>query len=318
MCGYDAKLAHHMFCWLAWPLKYPGTKMGYSIVVHGGQGTGKSLFFERLMMQIYGLQYSIQIGQTELESHYTGWLSQKLFVVCNEVSSSAAERKLSKNRLKSVITDKWFSIEEKYMPVRTEENHANLVFLSNEHQPVLPDMDDRRYEIVRFDSRMDADYYVNLAAEIENGGAEAFYDFLLKYDTKDYMGAAEKPHITAAKEVLVSSSRTPHEQFLYEWKAGLTQFPYVSCAVDDFWNAYKIWCKEGGYFIGTKNGLGRTLSNHPMAKEVEQGMAIIDGNQTRIRLLKKGISDLSVQEQIKLFREAYNEAYINYNTRIKL
>lgn len=317
MCGYDIDLAHSLFCWLAWPLKYPGTKMSYSIVIHGGQGTGKSLFFERLMMQIYGLEYAIQIGQTELESHYTGWLSQKLYVVCNEVASSAAERKHSRNRLKSIITDKWFAIEEKFMPVRLEENHANLVFLSNEHQPVLPDMDDRRYQIIRFDKKEPCDYYDTLAKEIEENASE-FYQYLLDYDPQGYAGAYAKPYNTEARELLIASSRTPIEQFVCEWQEGSLPFPYICCSVDDLWSAYRIWCKANGYFSGTKNTFGRGITLAPVGRECPLAVTTVGGKSIRYRAPTSPHSDESASRQIEMFREAYNEAYIDYNNRLKI
>lgn len=318
MCDYDPALAHHLLCWLAWPLQHPGAKMGYAVVVHGGQGTGKSLFFEHLMMkQIYGLRYGIQIGQTELESSFTGWLSQKLFVVCNEVSGSVAERKHARNRLKSLITDTHFAIDEKYMPLRTEENHANLVFLSNEHQPVLPEMDDRRYEIIRFDRKESADYYDALADEIKDGGSGAFLQYLLNYDTRDYRGTSEKPMVTAAKETLVATSRTAPDQFLAEWRAGDTQYPFVSCGIDDLWLAYRLWCKESGYYPGTKVTFGRTLVLSPFGKDIGLGTTMVDGKNTRYRKIE-ALDQGSYADQIRLFREEYNNAYVNYRTRTQI
>jgi hypothetical protein len=77
MCGQDAALTHDLTCWLAWPLQHPGRRSGYAYVVHGGQGTGKSMFFEQLMMKIYGPEHSIQIGQNELEVQVHGLAVQE-------------------------------------------------------------------------------------------------------------------------------------------------------------------------------------------------------------------------------------------------
>ena len=262
LCGGDADLAHDLTCWLAYPLQNIGAKLGYAYVFQGPEGTGKSALFERVMMGVYGRQYAIQIGQTELESRYTGWLSRKLYVVCNEVSSSIVERKLVKNRLKSIITDSLFTIEEKFMPTRMEENHANLVFLSNEMQPVMPSSDDRRYAIVETKEPNGHDYYAALFREIDNGGIQAFYEYLMSYDLGDYRGVAAKPPKTDAKDVLVEMSRSPQETFMIMWRSDETVYPCSPCYAEDLWQAYQIWAKTKGHAPGNELLFNRNMHRY--------------------------------------------------------
>lgn len=316
MCGQDAALAHDLLCWLAWPLQHPGRRVKYAYVVHGGQGTGKSMFFEQLIMKIYGVEHSIQIGQNELESKYTGWLSKKLFVVCNEVSTFANERKATKNKLKSLITDNVFTIEEKFMPIRMEENHAQFVFLSNEMQPVVPESDDRRYAIIEFDTKMTADYYEALAQEINSGGAASFYHYLLNYDFKGWDGDSAKPPMTAAKQELVSISRLPQEQFLAEWVAGELPFPYVPCSTSDLWHAYQLYCKMNGFAAGSRNLFGRYVTKRTNTVEDRIRM----GNQTVWIRVPFGFTP-DQNERLKAmgtFASAYGDTYAKFITRIKL
>ncbi len=316
MCGQDYELAHDLTCWLAWPLQHPGRRVGYAYVVHGGQGTGKSMFFEQLMMRIYGHEHSIQIGQNELESKYTGWLSKKLFVVCNEVSTFANERKATKNKLKSLITDHVFTIEEKFMPIRMEENHAQFVFLSNEMQPVVPESDDRRYAIIEFDTKMPAAYYEDLAYEINNGGAEAFFAYLLEYDLNGWDGGSAKPPQTAAKDELVAISRTPQEQFLAEWVAGELPFPYMSCSAYDLWHAYQLYCKMNGFAPGSRNLFGRYVTKRTETTEAKKR---VGNNLLRIRIpTSQPQDDASVLDSVGRFASAYNDTYTKFITRIKL
>ena len=316
MCGSDYELAHDLTCWLAWPLQRPGKRVGYAYVVHGGQGTGKSMFFEQLMMRIYGVEHSIQIGQNELESKYTGWLSKKLFVVCNEVSTFANERKATKNKLKSLITDGVFTIEEKFMPIRMEENHAQFVFLSNEMQPVVPETDDRRYAILEFDTKMSAAYYEELAYEIHHGGAEAFYHYLLNYDLNGWDGSSAKPPSTKAKEELVAISRTPQEQFLAEWMADELPYPYTACAASDLWHAYQLYCKMNGFAPGSRNLFGRYVTKRSNTVDDKKR---IGNSVIWIRVPSKhSMDDAVVMESIGRFASAYNDTYTKFITRIKL
>lgn len=316
MCGQDAALSHDLMCWLAWPLQHPGRRVKYAYVFHGGQGTGKSMFFEQLMMKIYGSEHSIQIGQNELESKYTGWLTKKLFVVCNEVSTFANERKATKNKLKSLITDNVFTIEEKFMPIRMEENHAQFVFLSNEMQPVVPESDDRRYAIVEFDTKMPASYYEELAREIHTGGAEAFYSYLLSYDFQGWDGDSAKPPMTGAKKELVAISRTPQEQFLAEWTGGELPFPFTVCSTSDLWHAYQLYCKMNGFSAGTRNLFGRYVTKRTTTDEDRLRV----GNQVVWIRVPYGFTN-DQGERLKamgVFATAYGDTYAKFITRIKL
>ncbi|MFV0370351.1 MAG: DUF5906 domain-containing protein, partial [Azonexus sp.] len=128
--------------WLALPLQRPGTKMRSALVFHGPQGAGKNLFFE-IVAKIYG-RYALVVGQEQLEDKFNDWASQKLFLIGDEV---VARQELyhQKNNLKAFITGETIQINTKMMPLRTETNHVNVVFLSNEHQPLALEDGDRRY-----------------------------------------------------------------------------------------------------------------------------------------------------------------------------
>lgn len=317
LCGGDADLAHDLTCWLAYPLQNVGAKMGYAYVFQGPEGTGKSALFEKVMMGVYGYQYAIQIGQTELESKYTGWLSRKLYIVCNEVSSSIVERKLVKNRLKSIITDNLFTIEEKFQPIRMEENHANLVFLSNEMQPVMPSADDRRYAIVETKEPNGMDYYAKLFREIENGGTQAFYDYLMSYAVGEYRGISAKPPKTTAKQVLIDMSRSPQESFIHMWVAGETLYPYEPCFSEDLWQAYQIWAKTRGHAPGNELLFNRTMLRYGGSTVTRMN----DNGKTRsYRVPTRGgpYTPATIKKSAESFGRLVYSEYLRYFERVKM
>lgn len=300
LCGNDPGLTHWLTCWLAYPLQHLGAKMKTSVVVHGKQGTGKSMLFEAVA-RIYG-EYSAVIGQTQIESVYTDWASRKLFVVANEIQSTR-EARTTKNRLKDLITGETIIIEEKYRKSRTEQNCMNLVFLSNEDTPVIVERYDRRFTVIWFDDVIDATYYDRLADEIKNGGIESFMAYLMAYDVGDFTEHA-KPYVTDAKKELIEVSLSSSDRFLDMWQAGELPVPFGPATAPDLFNAYEVWVKESGerFGVATMTAFGR-IAGRRFPREQRR---LRDGRRSMVYVPCEGSSeDFSIQltkwrEMVKL------------------
>lgn len=233
---------HWLMCWLAYPLQNPGAKLRTSVVMHGDEGAGKNFLFD-LVVAIYG-KYGALVGQDELEDKFNDWRSGKMFVVGDEVSSRA-ELVHNKNRLKALITSPTVQINPKNLPRREEKNHINIVFLSNELQPLALDNSDRRYLVVYTPRAKDFLYYKRLGKWRAEGGIAAFYHYLLHYPLTDFDPYAPAP-ATDAKAALIGLNRKSPELFWSEWSGGEIDLPYRSCAVEQAYRAYLKWCIRSG------------------------------------------------------------------------
>lgn len=242
LCGQRERLDDWVLKWIALPLQRPGTKMQTSIVMYGAEGTGKNLFWS-VVLEIYG-RWGVLVGQAELESTFNGWESAKLFMVADEVVPRNEMRHM-KGRLKQLITSDRVMVNEKNQPLREERNCMNAVFLSNESQPLLLDRGDRRYCGIRCDEVQSAEYFEALAREIESGGVEAFYHYLLNYDLEGF-SAHTKPFETDERAELIESGSASSIRFWEKWRAGELPLPYCSCRALDLHNAYVSWCAEAG------------------------------------------------------------------------
>ncbi len=236
------EIMHWLLCWLAYPLQHPGAKLRTAVVMHGDEGAGKNFLFD-IMVAIYG-KYGALVGQDELEDKFNDWRSCKMFVVGDEVSSKA-ELVHNKNRLKALITSPTVQINPKNLARREEKNQMNIVFLSNELQPLALDNSDRRYLVVYTPRAKDPEYYRKLGEWRDSGGAEAFYHFLLTYPLDGFHPYSPAP-MTAAKVALIEINRKSPEQFWAEWSAGELDLPYQACAVDQAYSAYLKWCQRTG------------------------------------------------------------------------
>lgn len=258
LCQENEALFHWVCCWLALPLQRPGAKMRTALVLHGRmEGTGKSLMMD-VMQQIYG-RYARSITQLQLQTEFTGWMSGMLFCVAEEVVS-AADRKHHKGLLQNMVTNPKVQINEKNMPVREERNFANFAFLSNDQIPILLNPTDRRYTVINVETVHPPAYFEAIRAEIEAGGVEGFYAWLLAYDVGDF-NEFTRPFENRDRLHLITLGMNPDQRFFEFWRTGLAEVPFTHCTAKDLYTAFKAWCKVNGErFIANNTTFGRTIS----------------------------------------------------------
>lgn len=247
LCGEEelteTPIADWVERWCAYQVQNVGAKMKSAIVMHGPEGTGKNLFWSA-MLRIFA-PYSALIGQGELEAKFNTWQSGKLFIVANEVVTRA-EMAHHVGRLKNLVTEDVLPIEGKFSDMRYEANHINLVFLSNEFQPLKISPGDRRYMVVRTPRALDLKFYKAVADELAKGGAQAYMQRLLDLALGDF-DEHTKPLLTEAKRDLVEVGMLPSQLFWQEIKDGIVALPYCPCLTDDLYRAYTVWCTRRGH-----------------------------------------------------------------------
>ncbi|MBV5310759.1 DUF5906 domain-containing protein [Chromatium okenii] len=235
--------------WLALPIQRPGAKMHSALLMHGPQGTGKSLFFEAIVW-IYGV-YGRVLGQEALEDKFNAdWAERKLFIVADEVLAKQDMYHI-KNRLKGFITGETIRVNPKNVAAHNEANHMNIVFLSNERHPLVLEDDDRRHCVIWTPPKLPDAIFDEVIEEIENGGREALFDFLLNRDISGFT-VASKPPMTVAKQELIQQSVSSEERFVTEWLAleipaengGMV--PVCPCLGSDLYQCYRRWCEKQG------------------------------------------------------------------------
>jgi hypothetical protein len=242
LCNEEEAVFQWVLRWIAYPLQHPGAKMETAILMHSEEGSGKNLFWAAVK-GIYGAYASV-ITQNELESQFNTWASRKLFMIANEVVSRSEMRE-HKGRLKNYITENELQINEKLLPLRTERNHMNFVFLSNETQPLVLDRTDRRYMVLWTPPARAPAFYAKAEAELLAGGAAGLYAHLLKVDLADF-NVHTKPIVTEAKRNLIEISKSPPELFFDQWSVDLLPVPYHSAAATDLYRSFVKWCGING------------------------------------------------------------------------
>lgn len=252
--GNGPQVYEWLIRWMAYPLQHPGAKMSSAVIMHGPQGTGKSSVFKALA-RIYGdgdpyRNYSLILDQKALQDKFNADWDSKLFVLAEEVVNSSDKWQL-KNELKEIVSGDRLRINDKFVKAYYQTNRCNIVFLSNEHQPLPLENDDRRHLVVWTPPELDASIYDDVYAEMDAGGIDAFYHHLLSIDLTGFH-PKKRPPMTAAKAELIGVSLGSEERFVREWIAGDVALrddeplPFCPCGSTDLYSAYQRWCRQQG------------------------------------------------------------------------
>ncbi|UCG18188.1 MAG: hypothetical protein JSU84_06515 [Thiotrichales bacterium] len=267
--------------WVAYPIQHPGAKMQTAVVVHGPQGTGKSRFFEAVG-RIYG-EYSIVLNQGAIEDKFNSdWTSRKLFIIADEIVARQDMYHL-KNQLKAFITGDWVRVNPKNLAAYKERNHMNLVFLSNEKQPVILENDDRRHCVIYTPQKLDESYYDLVSEEIENGGIEALHQFLLERDLTGFKPWT-KPPMTESKQDLIDLGKDSIEIFIEQWQSGELGLPVCPAMGVDFYDAYQKWCKRTGEYEQKERFMNNWIDKSSVLNRQRTNI-YLSGNRVTARLI---------------------------------
>lgn len=247
-----------LLCWLAYPIQHPGAKMQSAVLMHGPEGTGKNTFFG-LVREIYA-DYGCIFSQTELESQFNGWASRQLFAIGNEVVTRA-ELYQQQGRIKNMITEPVWQINEKNLPTRMEANHCNFVFFSNRIDIAKLDAGDRRYCVIYTPPAKDDAFYTAVASEIREGGREALHAYLLNVDLGDFTPHT-KPPMTRSKRELIDLGMDSTERFWRDFTQGDIGAPVTVCRSEDLYRLYQWW--------GRREGLPRPAQSNILLSSVKK------------------------------------------------
>jgi len=233
--------------WMAYPLQHPGAKMSSAVIMHGPQGTGKSTVFQTLG-KIYG-DYGQILNQRGLEDKFNSdWADSKLFLLAEEVVTRQ-EMWHIKNELKELVTGEWIRVNPKNLAAYRQRNHMNIVYLSNENQPLPLENDDRRHMVVYTPPMQAEEFYDDVHWELEhNNGMACFYHYLLhEVDVSDFH-PKKRPPMTQSKQALIDLSLPSEAVFIREWQAGQLELngneeplPFCPCTGRQLYTAYKKW-----------------------------------------------------------------------------
>lgn len=186
ICCGNLEAAGYVRKWLAHMVQRPRELPETAIALRGGEGIGKSTFL-KWIMSIVGNTHSINLtSYDQIAGRFSGHLADVLLVHCVEAVWGGDAR--NAGRLKSLITDPIQPIERKGQEVTQVINFKRVVISSNEGWVVPRGLDDRRFIVLDVSSEKKGDYqyWADIRAEFDNGGAAALFSMLLDEDISDW------------------------------------------------------------------------------------------------------------------------------------
>lgn len=181
LCNGDRERALWVLRWLAYPLRNEGAKMATALLVGGAPGSGKSLFFEQVILPIYGSRGVIP--RQPINSPFNDWMAGKHLVLVDEFRATTSIL----TRVKQLISNPTIVINAKGYAEQVERNSINFVFMSGAANPLNNDTNNRRFLVIKPRKALSQAVYAGVAQEIATGGIEAFHHFLRQeLDTDDF------------------------------------------------------------------------------------------------------------------------------------
>ncbi|MFC5551780.1 primase-helicase family protein [Massilia aerilata] len=173
LCDMDEDVRLWVLRWLAYPLRNPGAKMATALIFNGGEASGKTLFFSRVVAQLYGSN-AARIRPSDLYSKFNPWVAGANLVV---VDGEYARRHIE--RLKAMVTGSQVMLDIRGQAPRTVANRLNFIYISSRDDFLPMDTGNRRFVVVEVPPARPRAFYEAIHHEMANGGIDAFRDYLM-------------------------------------------------------------------------------------------------------------------------------------------
>ncbi len=191
--------------WLALLVQRPWEKLGYSVALIGGQGTGKSYILS-LMALVLGADNVRAGGGRSIISDFNGHLAGRVLLGLEEVTITG--RAEAYEGLKALITNEVAEFQRKHVDREELATPRGVLVLSNDAYALHLPEDDRRFFVVQTPATKHpggSEYYVELFKLDDQFVADVYWS--LKAVNLDGFNSKTPPFMTAAKARMADYSR---------------------------------------------------------------------------------------------------------------
>lgn len=196
-------------------------KLATAWIFSGKPGTGKGLFYEKILRPLVGEDYVQRKRIDHLEDKYNGYLQKCLFLVYDEfrLSDSKNDSKVL-NHIKDDIAAETGTVRDMYARPETTRLYTNYLFFSNHNDVIRIEDGDRRFNVATPQHVKLADAHPEVLEQLDRIEDELpqFASFLMHYtvDQRQARTCLENE----AKARMKVAALAWHEQFCLAIRAG--------------------------------------------------------------------------------------------------
>ena len=192
--------------WCATLIARPETRMAYGLLlISERQGVGKTTLGAHILAPLVGHANVGFPSEGDITASFNDWVAHKRLAIVNEIYSGSSWK--AYHALKSVITDRDITVNQKYMRQYVIENWCHVLASSNSMRALKMENDDRRWfypevtEVPWTKARFD-----ELRKWIESGGLSIIKHWAQNYG--NYVGPSERAPMTERKREMIEGSRS--------------------------------------------------------------------------------------------------------------
>lgn len=196
--------------WCATLIARPDVRMSYGLLlISERQGVGKTTLGAGILAPLVGVQNVGFPGENDITSSFNEWVAHKRLAIVNEIYSGSSWK--AYHALKSVITDKDITVNQKYMRQYVIENWCHVLASSNSMRALKMENDDRRWlypevtEVPWPREKFDA-----LRKWLSAGGLGIVRHWAEQYG--DYVSQSQRAPMTERKREMIEGSRSEAQQ----------------------------------------------------------------------------------------------------------
>lgn len=212
ICADDETNYNALLKLLAWQIQNIGKPSRVITALKSTiQQAGKGCLLADILAIIYGNSGFVTSDVGQIITRFNDTIRGKAFIFLDEALFSG-DRKAA-DAVKSLATCTRMGVETKGIPTVQFPIAVNLFLATNHDDAAHIEEADARYWILEVSPHRagDSKYFKSLYEEIENGGREAFMDYLLKIDVSGFIPSRDIPKDNAAKEAMIRNSINPFD-----------------------------------------------------------------------------------------------------------
>ena len=213
---------HEMLRWCATIIARPDLRMEYGVLlVSEAQGVGKTTLASAILAPLVGDNNVSYPNETAIvDSEFNDWLGNKRLTIVNEIYSGHSWK--AYNKLKSFITDKEVTVNQKYQRSYTTENWCHFFACSNSREALRMGDEDRRWFYPEVTEKpWPRDRFVKFRSWLDSGGLQIIRQWALGFGEPVLPG--QRAPMTARKQELIEASRDASEKVAAELARALVE-----------------------------------------------------------------------------------------------